>query len=29
MVSHVASATPYGFQGQLIEIEGDISKGLP
>ena len=23
------SATPYGFQGQLIEIEGDMSKGLP
>lgn len=29
MVSRVASATPYGFQSQLIEIEGDISKGLP
>ncbi len=29
MVGHVASATPYGFQGQLIEVEGDISKGLP
>lgn len=29
MVGHVTSATPYGFQGQLIEIEGDISRGLP
>lgn len=29
MVSKVLSATPYGFQGQLIEIEGDLSKGLP
>lgn len=29
MVSKVASATPYGFDGQLIEIEGDISRGLP
>lgn len=29
MVSRVSSATPYGFQGQLIEVEGDISKGLP
>lgn len=29
MVSKVVSATPYGFHGQLIEIEGDISQGLP
>lgn len=29
MVSKVLSATPYGFQGQLIEIEGDLAKGLP
>lgn len=29
MVSKVLSATPYGFQGQLIEVQGDISKGLP
>lgn len=29
MVSRVLSATPFGFQGQLIEIEGDMSKGLP
>lgn len=29
MVSKVASATPYGFQGQLIDIEGDLAKGLP
>ena len=29
MVSRVASATPYGFVGQIIEVEGDMSKGLP
>ena len=29
MVSKVFSATPYGFAGQLIEIEGDMSQGLP
>ena len=29
MVSKVVSATPYDFHGQLIEIEGDISRGLP
>lgn len=29
MVSRVASATPHGFQGQLIDIEGDLAKGLP
>ena len=28
-VSKILSATPCGFQGQLIEIEGDLSKGLP
>jgi len=29
MVGKVLSATPSGFQGQLIEVEGDISNGLP
>lgn len=29
MVSKVLSATPYGFSGQLIEIEGDLATGLP
>ena len=29
MVSKVLSATPFGFHGQLIEIEGDMSRGLP
>lgn len=29
MVSKVLSATPYGFYGQLIEVEGDMSQGLP
>ena len=29
MISRVISATPYGFNGQIIEVEGDMSKGLP
>jgi len=29
MVSRVVSATPYGFTGKIIEVEGDMSKGLP
>lgn len=29
MVSKVFSATPYGFNGQLIEVEGDMAQGLP
>ena len=29
MVGRVLSATPLGFYGQLIEVEGDISNGLP
>lgn len=29
MISRVISATPYGFSGQIIEVEGDMSKGLP
>ena len=29
MVGKVLSATPLGFHGQLIEIEGDMSNGLP
>lgn len=29
MVGRVLSATPLGFNGQLIEVEGDISSGLP
>lgn len=29
MVGRVLSATPLGFNGQLIEVEGDISNGLP
>lgn len=29
MVGTVLSATPLGFDGQLIEVEGDISNGLP
>lgn len=29
MVGRVLTATPLGFNGQLIEVEGDISNGLP
>lgn len=29
MVGRVLSATPLGFDGQLIEVEGDLSTGLP
>ena len=29
MISRVISATPYGFSGQIIEVEGDMSRGLP
>lgn len=29
MVGRVLSATPLGFYGQLIEVEGDMSQGLP
>ena len=29
MVGRVLSATPVGFQGQLIHVEGDLSSGLP
>lgn len=29
MVGKVLSATPVGFQGQLIDVEGDLSAGLP
>ncbi len=29
MVSRIQSATPLGFDSQLIEVEGDMSSGLP
>lgn len=29
MVGKVLSATPVGFNGQLIDVEGDLSAGLP
>lgn len=29
MVSKVNSAIPYGFEGRLVEVEGDMSRGLP
>ena len=29
MISKVSSAIPFGFEGKLIEVEGDINHGLP
>mgnify|MGYP000025650087 FL=1 len=29
MVTIVHSAIPYGFEGKLVEVEGDINRGLP
>ena len=29
MISKIHSATPYGFEGKLVEVEGDMNKGLP
>lgn len=29
MVGRILSATPIGFQGQIIDVEGDLSSGLP
>lgn len=29
MISKILSATPLGFNSQLIEVEGDLSSGLP
>ena len=29
MIGRVLSATPVGFQGQIIDVEGDLSAGLP
>ena len=29
MVSSVISATPAGYDAEIIEVEGDTSKGLP
>ena len=29
MISKIYSAIPYGFEGRIIEVEGDSSRGLP
>ena len=29
MTSKIHSAIPYGFEGKLVEVEGDINRGLP
>ena len=29
MISKIHSAIPYGFEGKLIEVEGDMNRGLP
>ena len=29
MTSKILSAIPYGFDGKIVEVEGDISRGLP
>ena len=29
MISKVNSAIPYGYEGRLVEVEGDMNRGLP
>ena len=29
MISKIHSAVPFGFDGKLVEVEGDINRGLP
>ena len=29
MISKIYSAIPYGFNGELVEVEGDMNRGLP
>ena len=29
MTSKIHSAIPYGFLGKLVEVEGDMNRGLP
>ena len=29
MISKIKSAIPYGFDGKLVEVEGDMNRGLP
>ena len=29
MISKIHSIVPYGFEGKLVEVEGDMNRGLP
>ena len=29
MIAKIHSAIPYGFDGKLVEVEGDMNRGLP
>ena len=29
MISKISAVVPYGFEGKLVEVEGDTAKGLP
>ena len=29
MISKVCSAIPYGYEGRIVEVEGDMNRGLP
>ena len=29
MIAKIHSAIPYGFEGRLVEVEGDMNRGLP
>ena len=29
MTSKIHSIVPYGFEGKLVEVEGDMNRGLP
>ena len=29
MIAKIHSAIPYGFEGKLVEVEGDMNRGLP
>ena len=29
MISKIYSAIPYGFGGKIVEVEGDMNRGLP
>ena len=29
MISKIYSAIPYGFEGKMVEVEGDMNRGLP